>query len=77
MDVIKEKGKIIWENAYEFLRWILFAILTGFVVGGISILFVKGLGFANSFREQHSWIILGLPLAGLAIVFLYRICNYR
>ena len=77
MNVLKEKGKIIWENIYEFLRWILMAILTGLIVGGVGILFVKGLGLANQFRGQYPQLILGLPLAGLAIVFLYRVCNYR
>lgn len=61
----------------DFLRWIVLAILTGFVIGGVGILFVKGLGFANTFRNSHPQLILGLPLAGLFIVFLYKISNYE
>ena len=53
MNIIKEKGKLVWENIYEFLRWMALAVLTGLVVGGVGILFVKGLGFANQFRGGH------------------------
>lgn len=77
MNTFKEKGKIIWENVYEFLRWIVLAVLTGLIVGGVGVLFVKGLGLANQFRGEYPQIILALPLAGLTIVFLYRVCNYQ
>ncbi len=69
--------KTALEHAKDFLRWILLAIITGLVVGGVGILFVKGLGHANSFRATHPEIILGLPIAGLALVFLYKISKYE
>ena len=69
--------KNIRTTTFDFLRWIILAIITGFVVGGVGILFVKGLGFANNFRNTHPELILGLPLAGLCIVFLYKISNYE
>lgn len=64
-------------TALDFLRWIVLAMITGFVVGGVGILFVNGLGLANTFRNAHPQMILGLPLAGLCIVFLYKISNYE
>ena len=77
MNTLKERLKAARTTALEFLRWIILAIITGFVVGGVGILFVKGLGFANAFRNAHSWMIFALPLAGLLIVFLYKISNYE
>ena len=77
MSILKEKWEMIWDNIRDFLRWIILAIITGLVVGGVGILFVKGLGLANGFRTSHPQIILALPLAGLAIVFLYKICKYE
>lgn len=53
-------------------KWILFGTLTGVVVGGISTLFYHCLQFAAGFRETHPQIILGLPIGGLIIVFLYH-----
>ena len=77
MNILKENLNAAREHALDFLRWIVLAIITGFVVGGVGILFVKGLGLANNFRGAHPEIILGLPLAGLALVFLYKISNYE
>lgn len=77
MNILKEKLGTAREHAFDFLRWIILAAITGFVVGGVGILFVKGLGIANDFRGTHPQIILGLPLAGLALVFLYKISNYE
>ena len=77
MELIKEKLTTFACGAWEVLRRILLAILSGVVIGGVGILFVKGLGCANDFRSNHPQIILGLPLAGIAIVFLYQISNYR
>lgn len=77
MDKIKEKFTPARETALSFLRWLILAIITGFVVGGVGILFVKGLGLANTFRNAHTKIIFALPLAGLLIVFLYKISNYE
>ena len=77
MKILKEKLAVARFTAIEFLRWIVLAIIIGFVVGGIGILFVKGLGLANEFRGAHSWMVFMLPLAGLVIVFLYKISNYE
>lgn len=77
MNILKEKFGAAREHAFDFLRWIVLAVITGFVVGAVGILFVKGLGLANNFRSKHPEIILGLPLAGLALVFLYKISNYE
>lgn len=77
MNTLREKGTVAFEHARDFLRWIILATITGFVVGGVGVLFVKGLGHANDFRADHPEIILGLPLAGLALVFLYKISNYE
>ncbi len=56
-------------------RWLILGCVTGAVVGLIGALFSKSIEFATSFRKSHDLIILGLPLAGLLIVFLYRLCK--
>lgn len=77
MNTLKERLEAARTTAVDFLRWIILAIITGFVVGGVGILFVKGLGLANAFRNAHLWIIFALPLAGLLIVFLYKVSHYE
>ncbi|WP_081779914.1 chloride channel protein [Butyrivibrio proteoclasticus] len=58
-----------------FVRWIFFGVLTGAVVGAIGAAFYHGIIFATDFRTSHDIIIVGLPFAGLLIVFLYRLCK--
>ncbi|MBQ2985951.1 MAG: chloride channel protein [Tyzzerella sp.] len=77
MNILKDNLNAAREHAVDFLRWMILAVITGLVVGGVGILFVKGLGLANAFRGGHPEIILGLPLAGLALVLLYKISNYE
>ncbi len=57
------------------LRWVVLGGLTGAIVGAIGAMFSKAIGFATEFRTSHDLIILGLPVAGLFIVFLYRLCK--
>ena len=54
------------------IRWLAIASLVGVIVGVIASAFGHTLIAVNNFRAAHPFIILGLPLAGLAIVFLYR-----
>ena len=56
-----------------FFKWLLLATLIGVIVGSISALFGHTLTFLNRLREQYPFLIFGLPVGGLAIVFLYRV----
>ena len=55
------------------LKWIFLSIIIGIGVGLISAAFSKALVIVTEFRLAHKWIIFGLPIAGLAIVGLYKI----
>lgn len=77
MNTIKHNLKNAGITTWTFFRWTILAVITSFVVGGVGILFVKGLSLANTFRNAHSHMILALPLAGLLIVFLYKISNFE
>jgi H+/Cl- antiporter ClcA len=54
------------------LRRIFLSAVVGFLAGSASALFLISLGAATEFRQAHSEIIWGLPLAGLLIGFLYK-----
>lgn len=59
----------------NFVKWSLLATFVGLFVGGISTLFGHLLLFVNSYRYAHEQVVWLLPLAGLAIVFLYRVSD--
>lgn len=54
------------------LQWLVIATFIGVSIGGISAFFSHTLLFVNNFRKAHQIIVLGLPLAGILIIFLYR-----
>lgn len=58
-----------------FLKWVLFACIIGLVVGGVSIAFYYTFGFVTGLRLANGWLLYLLPVGGLAIVLLYKICG--
>ena len=54
------------------VKWLVIGTMVGLIVGTVSSLFGHALIFVNNFRAQNPLIVLGLPVAGLVIVFLYR-----
>ena len=55
------------------LKWLLLAGLVGLVVGAVGSVFAHTLSFVNGLRGKYPLIMLGLPLGGLMIVYLYRV----
>lgn len=57
------------------VRWLLYAIGTGGIVGVAGAAFVYAIEWVTNFRMAHTWVPLTLPLGGLLIVWLYRITH--
>ena len=57
----------------NLLKWLLMGSVVGVLVGLVSAAFAHVLAFVNQFRDDHPIVVLGLPLGGLLIVFLYHI----
>ena len=74
---MKEYMKYVIRDLKIFLRWLVVAPITGIIVGLVGVAFVKGLSLVTGFRETHPYLILGLPFAGVAIIALYKVCNYE
>lgn len=55
------------------VMWLALGSVVGLIVGAVASLFSHALIYVNSWRGEHPAVILGLPLGGLLIVFLYRI----
>jgi H+/Cl- antiporter ClcA len=54
------------------LQWIVLGAIVGVVCGAASALFLFLLDQATSFRTHHSWLVFTLPVAGLAIGWVYE-----
>ena len=54
-------------------KWIVFAIVSGVVIGGIGTFFYFCLAAVTQFRGEHPWILWLLPVGGVLIVGAYRL----
>ena len=63
------------QRFFIFLRWLLFSLLSGILVGSISALFHYCMVYANSARAKYPGLIFFLPAAGLAIVGAYHLLH--
>ena len=74
--VIKETLQQSWKGLQQsignLIKWMVLAILVGYVVGGVSSLFAYMITCVTDFRISHGWTFYLLPVAGLCIVFLYQ-----
>ena len=64
----------IWD-IISFLKWVLYAGNMGIIAGLVAVAFHRGIDIATELRALYPWIIWFLPLGGMAIVLLYRICG--
>ncbi len=55
------------------LKWVIFSILSGFVIGSAGTLFHFALSLATLVREKNLWLIWLLPVGGLLIVGAYQL----
>lgn len=72
-DIINEKYIKIKSNLLLLVKWLLISGLIGVGVGMVGALFSHGMEAATSFRHENPLVVLGLPLAGMVIVWLYRV----
>lgn len=69
-----------FKTSFEFiavirhlLKWTALVIPVSLIVGSLVALFLWLLDQATQFRWQHEWLLFLLPLAGIAIHFLYKL----
>lgn len=72
-DVMKHKLKHNIKRLATSVRWVVFALIVGVVVGLCGTAFYFGLSFVTVLRVQNPWLIFLLPFGGLAIVGLYHL----
>lgn len=73
-DIFTDRENVLYQYAV-FLKWLVIAVAAGFVIGIVGSLFHIVLDFAAEFRGNNSYLIFLLPVGGLAIVWLYRLCG--
>lgn len=72
-EVIKHKIKHNLHRAVVSVKWVIFSILVGVIVGGCGTAFYYGLSYVTDLRLTHPWLVYLLPVGGLVIVGLYHL----
>lgn len=74
---MKTRLKSSCDTSWIYLRalgkWLIVAVVTGTLCGALGSAFHIGVEYATQLRGAHRWLLYLLPLAGLAIVGLYKL----
>ena len=73
--ILQQTATDVRSYALTFVRWMLMGAVVGICGGVIGAFFSKCVAWATTVREGNSWLLYLLPLGGLAIVGLYRLCR--
>lgn len=71
-EIVKKKLGQSAKTAGTSIKWVIFALITGLVVGSIATMFHFSIAIATMVREKSPWVIFLLPIGGLIIVRCYR-----
>lgn len=63
------------EYSRALLKWIAVGCIVGCIGGIVGSLFHIGVEMATGLRGQHPWVLWLLPVGGLVIVGLYKLCK--
>ena len=74
---LRIRSERLYITLKTFFKWLVLSGITGLCCGVIGSLFHLCMEFATEFRTGHSFMVYFLPVAGLAIVFLYSICGLK
>ena len=58
-----------------FVMWMVCAGFAGVACGAVGAVFFHLVSWATGMRQAHPWLLYLLPVGGLVIVFVYRICR--
>ncbi|MCM1364803.1 MAG: chloride channel protein [Faecalibacterium sp.] len=74
-DIIKKDAKRVGIYLLAFVKWVAVAALTGAIGGLVGVAFHVSVEKVTEFRQIHEWIIYLLPVGGLVIAGLYKLCK--
>ncbi len=72
-DVIKHKIQHNVQRTVVSVKWVIFSILVGIIVGSCGTAFYFCLKLATDYRTKYPWLIFFLPLGGILIVGAYHL----
>lgn len=65
----------VWSRIKVLLKWMIFSILSGLLIGAVGTLFFYCMKYATDARASYPWLLFFLPLGGVLIVAAYRLMH--
>ena len=72
-ETLNSRIRAVWPSVRALGRWLVLAGLTGLACGLAGAAFSWCVAQVTALRGDFPWLLFGMPLAGLVIVFCYRI----
>lgn len=76
MSIDDIKNSDFLKELWCFLKWLVIGSAVGIIIGFVGTFFHFCSGFAETFRNSHTWILFFLPLAGVVIAYFYDLMHY-
>ena len=77
MEMVRQIIKSTLNYIKTLVKWSIVAIVVGIVCGLVGSAFHLSVDYVTHLREGYRWIILLLPLGGVAIVAIYKLCRFE
>lgn len=74
-EIIKHKLLHNMARIKTSIKWVIFSVVSGLVVGGAGTIFYFGMSIVTLVRTKNPWLIYLLPFGGLLIVGCYRLLH--
>jgi len=72
-DVVRHKIKHNLNRTKTAIKWVVFSIISGIVVGTTGTIFYFSMSFVTGLRSDYPWLVLFLPVGGLLIAGAYHL----
>lgn len=59
----------------NIFKWLFLGTLIGGICGLLGVSFAKSISFVTELRKANNWILYFLPLGGIIIVLVYKLCH--
>lgn len=73
--LIMHKLTSAWQYIKTFVKWVIIACITGLIGGAIGAAFSYCIKYANEFNNNIWWLIFLMPVGGIIIVTMYKLCK--
>ena len=74
-ELVTRKLKSSLNYIKTFLKWGIISIIVGLAGGAVGTAFHKSVDAVTDVRTQNGWLVFLLPLGGLLIVAMYKLCR--